>query len=111
VAQLHPNCRYMFKHAVDALEILISYPGGIVERLKFSGEVLLLIPIEVLPEDLKETFLEIKNYLTEYKAKHGASFPYDTDVRETMRRRRSNTAMPIAKKIWSFYIQYEVSIR
>lgn len=101
----------MFKHAVKALEILISYPGGIVERLKFSGEELLLIPVEVLPEDIKGTFLEIQNYFTEYKAKHGAFYPYDTDVRETMRRRRTKTAMPMAKKIWSFYIQYEVLIR
>lgn len=111
MTQLHPNCRYMFKHVIEALEILISYSGGIVERLRFSGEVLLLIPVEVLPEDLKEDFLEIKNYLTEHKAKQGARYPYDTDLRETMRRRNSKTAIPMAKKIWSFYIQYELSIR
>ncbi|MCI2285290.1 hypothetical protein L3081_20285 [Colwellia sp. MSW7] len=111
MAQLHPNCRYMFKHAMKAIEILITYPCGIVERLKHSGEELLLIPIEVLPEDLQCPYLEIKIYLTKYKAKPEARFPYDTDLRETMRRRRAQTAAPMAQKVWSFYKQYENSLK
>ena len=62
----------------------------------------MLIPIEVLPEDLQSSYLEIDTYLTEYKAKPEARFPYDTDLLETMRRRRAKTAVPMAQKVWSF---------
>lgn len=105
--ELHPNAIYNFKYAERALEIMVVFPGNIRERLRYAGEELLCIPEEVIPESAKKEFIEIRDYLTKYKTTENkvTSF-YSTDVHATMARRRSVTAIPIARKILDFHTKY-----
>lgn len=72
-----------------------------------AGEHFTLMEIEAVPEHIKNIACDIYNSLTEYKAKQGASFPYDSDVRVTMKKCSPKTAINISKKMWLLYIEYK----
>lgn len=107
MAQLPQNAQYFFRYAHKAVEILVTYPGDIKERLLFAGEELLKIHPDGLPEQLKTQYIAIINYLTEFKADPKLTWEFNTDIRVTMRRRKSKTAVRVAAQIWSFYLEYE----
>lgn len=111
MGEIHAKASHMFKYAEEALEIMVIYPGEIRERLRYAGEELLCIPEEVIPESAKEDFLEIKKYLTKYKAT-GSKITgfYSNDIHATMARRKKQTAIPIAKKFLDFYEKYRSEI-
>lgn len=106
MAKLPQHARYMFRHAAKAVEILATYDGGIIQRLTFAGEELLNIHPDALPDELKEQFKAIVDYLTEHKADPNSRLPFNTDLHITMKRRRPKTATKIATQIFSFYVQY-----
>ena len=109
--KLHSDSTYMFKHAHEALAILVTMPGDIRERLRHAGEELIQIPEIVVPESARDDFIQIKKYLTEYKASESiAPNMFDSDVHATMTKRRTKTAIPMAKKILNFYFKYEAEI-
>lgn len=99
--------KYQFKFLYKAVEALAIGPGDIRDRMVYAGEQFVLLSPETMPESLREQFCEIRQYLTEHKAKPGANFPNDSHVRVTMKRRRTKTAVLFAQKIWSFYFQYQ----
>ena len=88
----------MFKFFSNAINELVSGPGAIKERVMVAGEHFTLMELEAVPEHLKDIARDIRRSLTEYKAKPGASFPYDSDVRVTMKKCSPQTAVDIAKK-------------
>jgi len=96
----------MFKHLHNAITGLVTGGGDIRTRLKYAGVHFTCIAIEAVPAHLQPLAQEIRDYLTEYKAKPGASYPYDSDVAVTMKRRRNSTAVKAAEKMWSLYSQY-----
>ena len=100
----------MFKHLNKAIDELAVGPGDIRNRLVYAGEHYTAMSIECIPEHLRPLATEILEYLTEYKAKPGASFPFDSDIRVTMRRRRTRTAVRTAEKMWSLYWQYRSAL-
>ena len=97
-------------HVEKAIKILIVDPENIRSRLAESGKHFITLPIEVVPEHLKDQFKDICEYLTKYKANPNAPYPYNSDVFITMKRRRASTACETADKIWSFYYQFKVAI-
>lgn len=105
-AQLHPNAIYMFKHLHNAITELVTGGGDIRTRLIYAGEHFTCMAIEAVPAHLQPLAQEIRDYLTEHKAQRGASYPYDSDVAVTMKRRRNRTAVRAAEKMWSLYHQY-----
>lgn len=108
---LHANASYAFKYVENALEMMVILPGNIRERLRHAGEELLCIPEDVIPESAKEDFIKIKNYLTKHKVAGGkVTGFYSTDVHATMARRRSQTAVTIAKKILDLHAKYLAEI-
>ena len=103
---LHPNAVYMFKFLSQAINELVTGPGDARDRVYCAGEHFLLIAIEAIPSDLQKDATKIREYLTEFKAEPGAIFPFDTDLRVTMKRRRKSTATKIAQSMWSLYNRY-----
>jgi hypothetical protein len=104
---MNKNTRYMFKFLQKAIDELVTGSEDIRSRIIHAGEHFTTISIESIPSHLQPEALEILKYLTEYKAKPGASFPYDSDVRVTIRRRRKSTAVKTAKRMWSLYLEYK----
>lgn len=111
MAELPKNARYFFRYAQRAVEILVTYPGDVKERLIFAGEELLNIHPDALPDQLKTQYEAIISYLTEFKADPNSTWEFNTDIRVTMRKRRSRTAVRVAAQIWSFYLEYETLTR
>jgi hypothetical protein len=97
----------MFKFLHKAMGELIAGAGDIRQRVMYAGEHLLMIPLEVFPEYLRRDAQDLREYLTEWKADPGAPYPYDSDLRVTMRRRRASAAVKAAERIWTLYLMYE----
>lgn len=73
---------YLTKHINEAVEILVTYPGDLRNRLTYAGEELLLIPENSVPKTVKPLFMEIKTYLTKYKAEEQGREPFaHNDIR------------------------------
>jgi len=108
-SQQQKQFNYLTKHIVEAVEILVTYPGELRNRLTYAGEQLLLIPENAVPENVKPLFMEIKTYLTKYKAEENGREPFaHNDILVTMKRRRNSSAIPIAKKIWELYHRCDI---
>jgi len=108
---LHPNAVYMFKHLHSAIDELVTGSEDIRTRLIYAGEYFTCIAIEAVPEHLQPLAQEIMDYLTKYKAKPGANYPYDSDVRVTMKKRRKSTAVKTARDMWNLYFEYKAAIQ
>jgi len=107
---LPPTAAYHFKFLYKAINELVTGPGDIRNRLVYAGQHFLTIPPSVFPEHLRPQAEAIRGYLTEFKAEPYASYPYDTDIRVTMKRRRASTAVRTAEAMWSLYFQYQDAI-
>jgi len=107
---LHSNASYMFQHLHKAITELVTGSEDIRKRLLYAGQHYLCIAIDAVPSHLQAEAQEIRDYLTKYKAKPGASYPFDSDLAVTMKKRRKNTAVKTAEKMWSLYFQYSESL-
>ena len=109
-APLPAHAHYQFKFLHAAINELVVGPGDVRHRLIYAADPFLCVVPESSPQHLRSDIGWIRHYLTEFKAIPGMHFPYDSDVRVTMRRRRTATAVRCAERMWSLYFLYRSAL-
>jgi hypothetical protein len=109
-SSLPKNVQYQFKFLHAAITELVLGPDHLRNRLAYAAEHFLCILPGAAPGHLRSDIAWVRDYLTEFKAVPGMPYPFDSDVRVTMRRRRTSTAVRCAKKMWALHFLFRSAL-
>jgi hypothetical protein len=103
------NLVYMYGKLAQAVEILITNPYDVRNRVWVAAEYLSLVQAAGLPESCREDIEWIHHMLTRYPA----TSHYKSCLDATYHRTRNVTAGKIAARVWRLYhlMQTEIEAR
>lgn len=102
----HPNAIYFYGVLAKAIHLLVTAPADIKQRLSWALDIVIAIPRDVFPDDLRDDWDRIIATSTKYESKYS-----ETRLKATMRRIRKNTASKIADDLYSLYLRFDDYLR